>query len=235
MTIDSLANALISVNWSENVKTFLTAEDAVAKVDAACFRLAVWAKQLENVDAGNAAISFVRALQISAHHSVATTGLSIYKAAASSIRGIVENALYYTYFRTHPAELASLVREPKYYTSKSEILDYHKLHTPGFRELQEKFGLLSRIEDWYSAISAIVHGQVPGVWVESVSLAETKPSPATLALVVEKFCEAERIVHELFLLTVGKERWDDFSHQAKKTLLSGMSGDIKTALQLDKY
>lgn len=204
-------------------------------MDGACLRLAVWAKQIENIDHDNPAISFVRAMQISAHHAVATASLAIYKAAASSIRGVVENALYYTYFRVHPIELASLVREVSYYTSKSEILTYHKMHTPGFRDLQEKLGLLTRIEVWYSAISAIVHGQVPGVWVEHTSLAETKPSSATLKLVVEKFCEAEKIVHEFLLLTIGRENWDNFSHPAKKLLLSGIPGEHKTAMKLDKY
>lgn len=231
----TLTDALKSVDWNGNVNSFLSNEDATTKIDNACLRLAVWAKQLENIDSKNPAITFVRAMQISAHHAVATTSLAIYKAAASSIRGVVENALYYTYFRTHRVELASLVREVSYYVSKSDILTYHKIHTPEFRDLQEKLGLLTRIEGWYSAISAIVHGQVPGVWVEHTSLAETKPSSATLGLVIEKFCDAEKIVHELFLLTAGKEYWDSFSHPAKKLLLSGMSGEHKTALKLDKY
>lgn len=234
MSTDKLAEALKSVDWNGNIDQFLTDGDAIGKMNGACVRIAIWAKQLENIDSENAAISFVRALQISAHHGVATTALAIYKAAAAAIRGIVENALYYTYFRTHPIELASLVRERDYYTSKSEILAYHKLHTPRFRELQEKLGLVTRIEQWYSEISAIVHGQVPGIWVEQVSLADTKPSPVTLALVVAKFCEAERIAHELFLLTVGRENWDSFSHAAKKALLANMVGEHKTLLMLDK-
>ena len=231
----SLADALKSIDWGQNVNAFLSDEAMVAELDGACLRLAIWARQLENIDKTNPAITFVRAMQVSAHHAVATASLAIYKASASSIRGIVENALYYTYFRTHPVELASLVREANYYTSKSDILTYHKLHTPQFRELQDKLGLLTRIEVWYSAISAIVHGQVPGVWIEHTSLAETKPSFGTLKLVIEKFCEAEKIVHELLLLTVGKENWDSFSHLAKHTLLSGMPGEVKTTMKLDKH
>jgi hypothetical protein len=234
MSAEKLAAALKAVNWVGHVDSFLIQNDSVQKVDGACARIAIWAKQLENLDKENAAISFIRALQISAHHAVATTALAIYKAAASSIRGIVENALYYTYFRSHPVELASLVRERDYYVSKSDILSYHKIHTPRFRELQDKLGLITRIEEWYSQISAIVHGQVPGIWVEHTSLADTKPSTETLALVIAKLCEAEKIVHDLFLITVGREYWDSFSHFAKKTLLANMSGEHKTLLMLDK-
>ncbi|WP_175869821.1 hypothetical protein [Burkholderia sp. BCC0397] len=230
-----LSDALKSVDWNGNVSAFLTNDATIKQIDNACYRLAIWSKQLENVDRGNPALTFVRAMQISAHHAVATASLAIYKAAASSIRSIVENALYYTYFRSHHAELSSLIREDSYHISKSEILAYHKIHTPSFRDLQEKFGLLTRIEKWYSSISAIVHGQVPGIWIEHATLAETKPSPATLKSFLEKFCDAEKIVHDLFLLTIGTEHWDDFSPTAKKLLVTGMSGEHKTMMKLDRH
>lgn len=235
MAATSLVAAMKAVNWNENVATFLNEENLLAEIDKSCHRIALWAKQLENVDSGNPALSFVRAMQISSHHAVATMGLAIYKATAASIRGVVENALYYTYFRTHPVELASLVRDDNYYVSKNDILIFHKTHTPGFKEAQDKIGLVSRMENWYSAISAIVHGQVPGIWVDQKGLADTKANLATLKLSVKEFCEGERIVHELFLLTVGQQYWDDFSHTAKKALLAGMPGDQKAVVKLDKH
>lgn len=235
MTIESLEKAMKSVDWNQNVEAFLKNPDLTSKIDKSCLRLAVWARQLENIDSKNTAITFVRAMQLSSHHAVATMGLAIYKASAASIRGVVENALYYTYFRSHPIELASLVRDSQYYISKGEILTFHKLHTPAFSKSQEKLGLLSRIENWYSTISAIVHGQVPGTWVDQKGIADTATNISTLELAVNEFCEGEKIVHELFLLTIANEHWDDFSPSAKKSLLTGMPGDHKSLLKLDKH
>ncbi|MDN2704481.1 hypothetical protein O0881_21095 [Janthinobacterium sp. SUN100] len=235
MTILSLEKAMRSVNWNENVEFFLQDQELMLAIDHSCQRIAIWAKQLENIDSKNPAISFVRAMQICSQHAVTTMGLAIYKASAASIRGIVENALYYTYFRTHHVELASLLRDANYYISKGEILSFHKLHTPYFSKTQEKLGLLSRIENWYSAISAIVHGQVPGIWTDQKGIGDTKTNIDTLRMAVKEFCEGERIVHELFLLTVGKESWDDFSHTAKKALLAGIPGEQKEILKLDKH
>ncbi|WP_290600302.1 hypothetical protein [Janthinobacterium sp.] len=230
-----LENAMKAVDWNANVEVFLQDQSLMSEIDQSCIRLAIWAKQLENIDSKNPAISFVRAMQISSHHAVATMGLAMYKASAASIRGIVENVLYYTYFRTHPAELASLVRDANYYVSKGEILSFHKTHSPDFMKLQNKFGLLSRIENWYSAISAIVHGQIPGVWTDQKGIADTKPNISTLKMAVKEFCEGEKIVHDLLLITIGKENWDAFSHTSKKILLSGVSGDQKNILNLDKH
>lgn len=229
-----LVEALKSVNWSANVEGFVLEQAICIELDAGCRRIAIWSKQLENIDGGNPAISFVRALQIAAHQSVATMSLGIYKAAATSIRGLVENALYYTFFRNHPVELASLVRNRDYYVTKSEILAFHKSHTPGFKVVQDKVGLIGRIEEWYSRVSAIVHGQILGAWVDQKSLGDIKINKVTLQLAAAEFCEAERIVHFLFLATVGREFWDGFSPPAKKTLLSGVAADIREVFGLDK-
>lgn len=231
---ERLAGALRSVDWSANVERFVLEETICAELDAACKRIATWSKQLENIDGKNPAISFVRALQIAAHQSVATMSLGIYKAAATSIRGLVENALYYTYFRTHPVELASLVRDKDYYVAKGEILTFHKVHTPGFKVVQDKVGLVGRIEEWYSRVSAIVHGQIPGTWVDQKALADIKVNVATLKLAAAEFCEAEGIVHFLFLATVGREFWDSFAHPAKKLLLSGIAADVREVFGLDR-
>lgn len=229
-----LVGALTSVAWDANVAKFVQEAAICGELDAACKRIAIWSKQLENVDGGNPAISFVRALQIAAHQSIATMSLAIYKATATSIRGLVENALYYTYFRTHPVELTSLVRDKGYYVSKGDILAFHKVHTPGFKAIQDKVGLLGRIEEWYSRVSAIVHGQIPGTWVDQKSLSDIKANVGTLKLAAHEFCEAEGIVHHLFLATVGREFWDSFAHPAKKSLLSGIPADVREAFGLDK-
>jgi hypothetical protein len=230
---DKLAAALGAVDWNNNVAVFLRNDMATSEFYAANFRLAVWSRQFELVEKGNPALCFIREMQIAGQNVVALTALALYKAAASSMRSALEGALYYSYFRTHHSELATLVRDPKFYVDKKELLDYHKDHTVDFIHLQGRLGLISRLDKWYSDISRIIHGQVPGAWVENVSLADIRHMNSTLEIVVRAFVEGVEIIHRLFLCTTGRELWDNFSSPAKKKLLSGLPGDLKEALKLD--
>lgn len=234
MSLDKLDIALNSIKWSDNIKDFLKQNDQKEKLNAINLRLAIWLKQLEQVDRGNPALTFVREMQTAGQMAVALTSLCLYKPAASSIRTVIETALYYTYFRTHPAELSTLIRDKNFYVSKGEIIEYHKIHTDNFRQSQEKMGLLSKLEVSYSLLSSIVHGQLPGIWSQDGSLKNIKPNKATEQQVVQRFSEGEDIVHRLFLCTIAPEMWGDFSTTAKKALLKGLSGDLKTILALDE-
>ena len=166
-------------------------------------------------------------MQSAGHMIVALTSLALYKPAASAIRTVIETALYYTYFRTHHTELATLVRDNNYFVDKKAIIDYHKIHTVNFKSFQEKLGLLTRLEDSYNSLSAIVHGQLPGVWTSPSSLSKTVPIQKTRDDVVERFVLGEEVVHRLFLCTIAPTFWDDFSTASKKALLTGLPGDTK--------
>jgi hypothetical protein len=234
MPYTKLAAALTAVNWNDNVKTFLADEPVTAEIAKKNLRVAIWAKQLEAIDKGNPALCFVREMQIAGQHVAALIALALYKPAAASMRAMLESGLYYTYFRTHPSELATLVRSSDYYISKRFVLTYHKEHSPNFGEMQNSLALISRLEQWYSEVSAVVHGQIPGAWVEHKSLAEVSLIKPTRDIVVKAFIEGEEILHRLFLCTVGKTLWSMFSHTSKQELLRGLPGDIRTTLGLDK-
>jgi hypothetical protein len=233
MPADKLKAAVTAVAWDDNVKAFLSDQPAIDRLAQANMRLAVWARQLETADAGNPALSFIREMQIAGQHVAALIALSLYKPASAQIRGVFECALYYTYFRTHYSELATLVRNTDYYVDKKEVLDFHKLHSPKFAELQHKLGLVANISKWYSKTSAIVHGQIPGSWVDHTKIADIKPIKATQDLAIELFVQGVEVVHRLLLCTVGQTLWDRFSTTAKKQLLAGLPGDQKSALGLD--
>ena len=228
-----LVDSLSHVDWSGNVSSFCADDSIVDSMAESNFRLAIWSKQFEQIEKDNPALCFIREMQVAGHLVATSTALAVYKAAAASTRTVLESALYYTYFRTHPSELATLVRDDKWYMSKSEIIQYHVTHTPDFNEVQKKLPVVSLVNPWYSKISAIVHGQIPGVWVTQKSIKDTKPDAALQQIVVSNFTEGVDIVHRLFLCTVGRELWDYFSPPAKKTLLHGLSGDIKTTLGID--
>lgn len=233
MPAAQLTSALTAVDWNANVQQLLPQTARMKQIADCNYRLAMWSSQFEAIEKDNAALCFVRAMQTAGHHVAALTALALYKPAAASIREVVEDALYYSFFRTHSAELATLASEPTYFITKADILDYHKLHTRKFVELQGKFGLVSRLAKWYGEVSAIVHGQLPGKWVEHTALAQIKHSNAILDIVIEKFRQGEELVHHLFLCSCGREIWDYVPTPSKRKLSSGLSGDIKAALEID--
>lgn len=229
-----LVSALKSVDWANNVSIFCSDNSITERFEAAGVRLAIWSKQFENTEGKeNPAICFVREMQSAGHLTVTASALACYKLAASGMRTVVETALYYSYFRTHPAELATLLRNEKWYVSKKEIIEYHITHTPNFSELQKKLPLIGILDPWYSKISAIVHGQIPGLWHSQQGISDIQPNNPLLLTALQELEECVKIVDRLFFLTAGRELWSSFSPSAKKALLHGMQGDIKTALGLD--
>lgn len=233
MTVVKLSTALLAVDWNKNVKDFLSDAKSAEVIANVSMRIAIWAKQLETVDHDNVSICFVREMQISSQHVAALTALALYKGAAAAMRSMFENALYYSYFRTHPSEMETLVRDPTFFVDKKQLIEYHKIHSARFTELQSKLGLVSQLNNWYSKVSAIVHGQIPGKWTEHKSLSDVKQIASTRSLVVDSFQEGGNLVHYLFLCTVGQTHWDAFSTSSKKALLAGLHGDIRKALKLD--
>lgn len=234
MTTEQLIKSLKDVDWNAAIEEFSSHGTVVNDVDACCNRIAIWAKQFENAEKGNAALAFIRATQSASFHVAAACALGLYRNAAASIRSILENGLYFTYFRLHPSELTTLSRDPSYHVSRLDLISYHKLHTKDFKSNQEKLGFLSGLDSWYSDISQVVHGQIPGTWIEHTSLSSIKHDKQTLAIVVSKFKRSEELLHQLFLLTAGKELWDHFSPSSKKFLIAGMHSDIRAALGIDK-
>ena len=233
MPISKLEEALTAIDWQKNVVDFCADIGALDAFERCNLRLAVWSRQFETADHGNPAIAFIREMQVSGHFVPALTALSFYKPAAASMRTVVESALYYTYFRDHPIELATLVRNADFFLAKKDVLEFHALHTPNFKQLQTKLGVVARLNAWYSRISAIIHGQIPGGWVRQKALKDTGHDAGMILEVANTFCEAEDIVHRLFLCTTGQSLWNDFSSPAKKALLKGLPADAKTELGLD--
>jgi hypothetical protein len=228
-----LSKALKSVDWTVNVD-LLCSNDALAERIQACnMRLAVWGRQIEKTEAGTPSLSFVREMQHAGHHAACLIGLALYKPAAASMRTVLECALYHGYFRVHIAELATLVRDDKYYVSKKEIIDFFNKHQPGFIAVQSKLGFVSHLEAWYSKASAIVHGQIPGAWSKGKGISEFVPDELLAENAILHFEELVMLVQDLFLCTIAQEHWSNFSTEAKKFILKGMPGETKTLLKLD--
>ncbi len=225
-----LKDALTSVKWDSLVSEFIEYKTQAQKIEACNTRLAIWSRQLENAEKGNPSLSFIREMQIAGHHFAALVSLALYNPAAATVRTIVETALYYTYFRTHPQELATLVRDENYYIDKQSIVNYHKQHSNNFIKYQSCFDLIGKLNSWYSKISAVIHGQIPGTWITHQALVDLKHKESDLNAIIETFEESEEIVHHLFLCTVGVELWVSFSPTSKRKLIKGLPGKTRATL-----
>src|SRR5262245_26782443 len=106
--VDTLAQVLRAVDWSAHIELFLGSRVEAERIVDCSLRLATLSKQFESADRGNPALSFIREMQVSSQYVVVLTALALYKPAASAMRCMLESALYYTYFRCHPSELATL-------------------------------------------------------------------------------------------------------------------------------
>ncbi len=229
---EKLVIAVSAVDWQGNVCSFKAEPELKDRIANANHRIALWGKQFENADKSNPALTFVREAQIQGHYVAPLTALGLYKPAASAMRTMVESALYYTYFRTHPVELQTLVRDADYFLDKRAILEFHRKHSPDFLKKQDSVGLLSRIDSWYSEISAIVHGQIPGKWTTHKRLQDISYVESVCTEAVSAFERGEEIVHMLFLCTIPKKLWYSFTATSKKELLKGLMPKAKSALDL---
>ena len=229
-----LKTLLTDIDWTTNIVTSLGSGSTLEQMEAAALRIAIWSKQLEEVDEGNPALCFVREMQHAIQHSNALIGLCLYKPSASCSRTLVESCIYYTYFRTHIEELATLTSDKRYYVSKSEVIDYHKQHTANFKNHQEKFNLVGRLDTWYSRVSAVVHGQIPGSWNTHSALSQTSYAADVHALALTTLLEGVSIVNDILLCTVVRTLWKGFAPEAKKYLIKGMEASKRDTLSLDR-
>lgn len=227
----TLSQALSAVDWTGNVESFLKAPKRAEDLTSHCKRIGVFTHELSFQDFDNPAIPFLQEMKSAAFQVPACLSLGLIKPAAAMMRSMVECALYYSYFRQHPQELHTLIRNSKYYIGKSKIIEHHALHIPDYAKLSAKLHFESKLNDWYSEVSAIVHGQIPGVWT-SKSLAETAPIPATQKGPIRLFERAVEIVQLTLLLSIGAEEWEGINPKSRVFLQKGLSAEQKAALNL---
>lgn len=230
---NQLNSALESIDANALIEIFTKQIASVEKLSVACERLALWANSLSASESGNPALAFLSEMQRASHDVALLIASALYVPAAAAMRSACETAIYYTYFRTHPAELTTLVNNSEYFISKKEILEFHKEHSFTYRSLSGEFGLPGDLNVWYSKISAIVHGQLPGTWGRRTALKDTKHDLAILPSVVDTFSEGVNIINMFLLLTTGVEVWGSLHHETKSTLLKGMSADHRQKLNID--
>lgn len=229
-----LEDALSEIDWGKNVSDFCSNADVLQRLHASIAKVAIAAQQIQIVDKGNPALPFVQEMQLAANDVARCVALSLYKPAAAGMRSMLECALYYSYFRSHPLELKTLIRDKKYYVSKSEIILFFQAHVASWSKKQSSVGLISRLDAWYSEVSAIVHGQIPGQWRDLSAINEPAHDVELLREVVSFCSDCGDIVRDLFICSFLDESWQFVETDAKRELLKGVSADYRQKLKLDR-
>lgn len=225
----SLSGLLSSVAWAQLSAEFSARDDLMDQITGGCHKVAIWAHELGFANPSNPALPFLREMQASMTYVPACMSVALYKPAASSMRAALENALYFSYFKDHHKELGTLVNDSKYYISKSKIIEYHGTHCRNFKLGESLLSFNSKLEQWYSNISAVIHGQIPGRWT-SLSLHDVKHDNGTMKSVLDSFDELVYLINSLFLITVDDEEWEGMSSDSRKLFLKGIPGEKKKGL-----
>lgn len=210
---------LSGIDWNGSAREFTRQRRRPEAFEKGAKLISAWNYELSFFDRVNQANSFLQEMKASLFCVPACTALGLIKPAAASLRTGIESALYYTYFRNHPAELETLHRSDKFYLSKNEILEYHSIHSADFPYRQDALTLLSDLNQWYSYISAIIHGQIPGVWT-SHSLPDIGFESDGSAAVLKQFKAAISIINRLFLSTLERDVWEGLSSYGRQLFLS---------------
>lgn len=229
----NLADALQAVDWNDNVAKFCKAKSRLDKLASCCFRISIFTHEISFQNYDNPAIPFLQEMKASAFQVPACLSLGLSKPAAGLMRAAVESALYYTYFSNHHQELKTLLSKPDYYLSRRNIMEYHKLHTDNFGKVDNEVHLTSKMEAWYGEVSAIVHGQIPGVWT-SKSLRNTATLTIDADPPIKLFQRASEIIQLILLMTIPTDDWEGISPFSRAKLLGELNKQQCDALGLSK-
>jgi hypothetical protein len=112
------------------------------------------------------------------------------------------------------------------------VVAFLKAHVPDFNTRQEVVGLSSDLAPWYSDVSSIIHGQIPGVWSKG-PFQDDAINQVNLGQLSTYFSKGVHLADSLFKVCLGEELWEKFGTSAKKALIKGMSGHQKQVLGLD--
>lgn len=219
---ESLRDILSNIDWNASSAAFNKQRRRPDQFEKGSILISAWNYELCFYDRRNEANSFLQEMKASLFSVPACTSLGLIKPAAASLRTAVESALYYSFFFNHPAELETLHRDSKFYLSKTQIIEYHNTHSKTFSKRQNVLDLLPDLNSWYSKISSIIHGQIPGVWT-SHSLKETAYQPVETSAILQEYKMAVKIINSLFLSTIPREVWEGLSSHGRQLFLESLS------------
>ena len=225
--------AISNPKWNENVQAFLKQKTLINGLDTECQLMARWVVDLYKFDPKCNANGFIFQLLSSSQHVIALASLGLFTPAAGSLRGMLESALYFVYFRTHPTELNTLFRDKDYYIQKSDILQYLNDHIPDYKIKQAALSLNTELNSWYKEVSSVIHAQIPGNWGGPKDLSSTEFNEIYVKNVTDMHSKAVSLINRLLLCTVAPDIWGQSSPENRKLFLKSLPTTTKQVLKLD--
>jgi hypothetical protein len=211
-------SVLKNINWNHKRDAFFTDHDGLLILENHHQILAHWSRALETIYSDSPALPFIREAQVSAQDFICVCSLGLYKNSASSIRTIFESTLYFSYFKDHLVELASVTRN-KFHLSRSKIINYHIEHTPNFGNLYSSSNLEQTLDKMYSEVSNIVHSSQPGIWHQSEILGKKEYNKAIAKEAILLFKKTINVINLLLLCTLTYEEWITINPVSRKLFL----------------
>lgn len=226
-----LQNKLAQINWGAIVDDSLNEDSGFSDIQTSCKIITTWLNELCDLYENNYALSFLKEAHVSINDYCTSMSIALYKLSAASMRTILESILYYSYFKDHPKELHTLINDSSYYLTRSDILEYHYKHTHNFKNACKELNLISSMDNFYSEVSAIIHGQIPGVWQPNVNLDNRSHCSQTFSCSIEHFKTLVRIINHFLILHLTEEEWQSINIRSRELFLKGLKPKTKKEIK----
>ena len=217
-----ISSAIKSVNWNGIAESTVAQDEVVAQLEKNLEVLQYWIQELINNNEGNRALPFLYEAHSSMNDFCSSISLGLYKLSASSIRTILEAFLNFSYYKDHPVELTTLINNNSFYLGKSEIIDYHSLHSPGFSQRSSELNTLDFLNTLYKEVSQIIHGQIPGKWNNCSTLNDTKFDDDMLKITTETFARLVKIINLFHISYLSDNEWGNMNIRSRSLFLKGI-------------
>lgn len=188
----------------------------VQDLTAAFDRTRLWCRYLVDHYADEDASAVLHALYSSMTEVCILAPLGLYNAAYAALRRILDLAISFSYYVSHPVELHTVVSTGNSWVGRSGALEWHMEFTPNFRAAADALNVMAAWKEEYSKLSLFVHS-IPGPsWK---SLRDMKPwtfSAAKYNAVVEEAIVVDGLINKLWLAVFTRDMAGMNAADAKK-------------------
>jgi len=226
-----LQTKLAQIDWGAIASDSLSEDAGFSEIQVNCKLMTAWLNELCDMYEGNYALSFLKEAHVSMNDYCTSMSVALYKLSAASMRTILESILYYSYFKDHTKEFHTLINDSSYYLSRTEVLEYHYKHTRNFKEGSKELNLIASMDSFYSEVSAIIHGQIPGVWQPNLTLNSRSHCQKTFNCSVKQFKTLVKIINQFLIIHLTEEEWKSINFRSREVFLKGLKPKTKLVIK----
>lgn len=195
------------------------------QLEAKFHPIITWCTELERLTRGNAANFLMAGTYSEIIYICALVPFGFYRSAYMSLRSVIDEFLAYSYYMTHPVELRTAFRREGFYLTREDFWSYHLRHSPGFGRLVTGSGVATEFTQIYSDLSKTIHAQVPDHVCTITSFSDIQFSVGAargFLRMQDRTCKMLGV----FALIVFRDFYRDFSTDAKRAVVKGMSSGL---------